>query len=164
MLLPTRKLPTIFSSDMLVPSKTFYGWDLQESDWFGCCIYYGTLKGLLDGVKQPARIVCGGDVNASDKNISPTVIDFGVDMNAFLPLISCKMTFSARCCHASDVLISNRSLPSGKLLALYCFATDSRLIRQVKNRTSYGGLVINGCLMHLANHELSFGGVGNSGK
>jgi acyl-CoA reductase-like NAD-dependent aldehyde dehydrogenase len=33
---------------------------------------------------------------------------------------------------------------------------------QVKQRTTSGGLVINDCLMHLANHELPFGGVGTS--
>merc|ERR1712039_953575 len=47
--------------------------------------------------------------------------------------------------------------------ALYCYARDNAVIDTVSRRTTSGGLVINDSLMHLANSELPFGGVGKSG-
>jgi acyl-CoA reductase-like NAD-dependent aldehyde dehydrogenase len=42
-------------------------------------------------------------------------------------------------------------------------STDRRVIDTVRRRTTSGGLCINDNAMHLANHELPFGGVGRSG-
>jgi aldehyde dehydrogenase (NAD+) len=122
---------------------------------------------LLDASKS--KIVCGGKSDASDRYIEPTVMDFGSDIEAFSrseimqdeifgPLLPC-----VRFRDLETVIQFIRRLNTGKPLALYCFATNAKVIKQVKNRTTSGGLVINDCLMHLANHELPFGGVGNSG-
>ena len=47
--------------------------------------------------------------------------------------------------------------------ALCVRSTDRRVIDTVRRRTTSGGLCINDNAMHLANHELPFGGVGRSG-
>lgn len=48
-------------------------------------------------------------------------------------------------------------------LALYLFDNDSRRISWVLRATHAGGVTINDCIMHIAQDELPFGGVGASG-
>ncbi|MBX2994611.1 MAG: aldehyde dehydrogenase family protein [Bdellovibrionaceae bacterium] len=51
-----------------------------------------------------------------------------------------------------------------KPLALYLFSKDKRTQERILRETTSGGLVINDVLVHLANPELPFGGVGTSGQ
>ena len=48
-------------------------------------------------------------------------------------------------------------------LALYCFATDSSSIDKVLKQTVSGGVTINDTILHIAQDNLPFGGVGPSG-
>ena len=48
-------------------------------------------------------------------------------------------------------------------LALYVFGEDNDVIEYVRNYTVSGGVAVNEVIMHVAQHELPFGGVGHSG-
>ncbi|HLA36657.1 MAG TPA: coniferyl aldehyde dehydrogenase [Rhodocyclaceae bacterium] len=48
-------------------------------------------------------------------------------------------------------------------LAFYPFSNDTALIEKLLNRVMSGGVSVNDGLMHVAQHELPFGGVGESG-
>lgn len=48
-------------------------------------------------------------------------------------------------------------------LALYLFSNDRKLQQHVLDHTLSGGVTVNDCLMHLAQHDMPFGGVGESG-
>lgn len=48
-------------------------------------------------------------------------------------------------------------------LALYVFGDNNSEIDRVRNHTVSGGLCINEVIMHVAQHDLPFGGVGHSG-
>ena len=48
-------------------------------------------------------------------------------------------------------------------LALYVFGDNNRDIDKVRTNTVSGGLCINEVIMHVAQHDLPFGGVGDSG-
>ena len=48
-------------------------------------------------------------------------------------------------------------------LALYFFGTDSELQRRVLERTTSGGVLVNDTILHYAQDDLSFGGIGPSG-
>lgn len=48
-------------------------------------------------------------------------------------------------------------------LALYLFSNDRELADQVIGGTRSGGVTINDCAMHVAQHDVPFGGIGNSG-
>ena len=50
-----------------------------------------------------------------------------------------------------------------KPLALYLFTNDKALQERVILNTLSGGVSINDCVLHAAQHDLPFGGVGNSG-
>jgi coniferyl-aldehyde dehydrogenase len=48
-------------------------------------------------------------------------------------------------------------------LALYYFDDDARRVSDLLRRTLSGGVTINDCVFHLGQHNLPFGGVGQSG-
>ena len=48
-------------------------------------------------------------------------------------------------------------------LAFYPFSNDKRLIHDLINRVMSGGVTVNDSLLHTAQHDLPFGGVGDSG-
>ncbi len=48
-------------------------------------------------------------------------------------------------------------------LALYLFTNDGKLSDRVIRNTRSGGVCINDCAMHAAQHDMPFGGTGNSG-
>ena len=50
-----------------------------------------------------------------------------------------------------------------KPLALYLFTRNANVEDEVLARTSSGGVCVNGTILHIANPELPFGGVGESG-
>jgi aldehyde dehydrogenase (NAD+) len=60
-----------------------------------------------------------------------------------------------------EALAQIRSRP--KPLALYVFAGNDAVVEQVLRGTSAGGSCVNNAVVHLANPELPFGGVGHSG-
>ncbi len=51
----------------------------------------------------------------------------------------------------------------GHPLALYAFSKSRRWIANILDRTQSGGVTVNGTMLHLANDNLPFGGVGASG-
>ena len=50
-----------------------------------------------------------------------------------------------------------------KPLAVYLFSTNRKKQKLVLNNTSSGGCLMNDVLLHIANKNLPFGGVGESG-
>ncbi|AXO79072.1 aldehyde dehydrogenase [Olleya aquimaris] len=111
-------------------------------------------------VNQKCKI--GGQTNAKDLYIAPTIIDepkldsevmkdeiFG----PILPVVSYQ-----------DVSDLDRIILSyNKPLSLYVFSTNSAKAKQLIKKYSFGGGCINDTIVHFANHRLPFGGVGNSG-
>lgn len=148
----------------------FYSADPKSTEFFGRLINNKAFERLADLVeKGKGNIKFGGAVDAADRYIEPTVFDFGTDMKAFAehPLMQDELFGPllpvVRYSNLEDVITFVRRLPTGKPLALYCYSRDNSVIKAISERTTSGGLNINDCVMHLANHELPFGGVGESG-
>lgn len=57
----------------------------------------------------------------------------------------------------------NRVNASGRPLALYAFSKHRQWIANILDQTLSGGVTVNGTMLHLANENLPFGGVGSSG-
>ncbi len=60
---------------------------------------------------------------------------------------------------AAVAFVAERPRP----LALYCYTDDRRIERAVLARTISGGVTVNGTILHCAQPDLPFGGVGASG-
>lgn len=113
------------------------------------------------GYISDGRVVVGGRVDAKDRYIEPTLLDdVSVDsavmqneiFGPVLPMVDVENIDEA------IAFINSREKP----LALYVFAEKS-VARRVIDLTSSGGGCINDTIMHIANENMPFGGVGNSG-
>ncbi|MFP3906565.1 MAG: aldehyde dehydrogenase family protein [Acidimicrobiales bacterium] len=142
----------------------FYGDDPQTSGDYGRIIndrHLRRLQGLLDGGGFD-EIVVGGDVDAADRYVAPTVLR-GVAPDApvmgeeiFGPILPVLPVDSI-----DDAVRFVNEGP--KPLALYMFGEDDELVDQVVHETSSGGVCTNHTLMQFGVHDLPFGGVGESG-
>ena len=116
----------------------------------------------LSGLLAHGKLVCGGETDRSEKYIAPTVIDeikpdFPVMQDEIFGPILPVLTYE-NTGQAID-FISSREKP----LSMYIFSSDRKEINQLLQGTSAGGGCINDTIIHIANSNLPFGGVGNSG-
>lgn len=115
----------------------------------------------VSGYISEGRVRCGGNVVAEERYIEPTLLDeLTTDSHVMreeifgpiLPMVEIDDMDEA------ITFIRKREKP----LALYVFA-DKTTARYVIEHTSSGGACINDVIMHIANENMPFGGVGNSG-
>jgi len=141
--------------------EKFYGKDPSTSNDFGRIINSRHAQRIADLMKG-GKIEYGGEVDVSNRFISPTVIT-DVDIASklmqdeiFGPLLPILPIKSA---DAAIEFINSKPKP----LALYVFSQDKNVTDQLLNSTSSGGACVNECLLHNICRELPFGGVGESG-
>ena len=138
-----------------------HGEDPQKSEAFVRIInprHYKRIMQLVDTNK----IVIGGKNDESDLYISPTVMDnVSFDDNIMqeeifgpiLPIIEFEnLDWAIK-------MVKDRPKP----LALYVFTSKNKNRNKIFYEVSFGGGAVNDAVMHLANSNLPFGGVGNSG-
>lgn len=139
----------------------FYGARPQQSPDFGRIVSTRHLERLVSLI-EGSKIVVGGEHDPSERYLAPTLVDnvqwtdklmseeiFG----PILPFLAYE--------ELDDALDKIRSLP--KPLALYLFSTNTHHQDKVSTQVSFGGGCINDTIVHLGNHHLPFGGVGESG-
>ncbi|MCE5080410.1 aldehyde dehydrogenase [Staphylococcus epidermidis] len=141
----------------------FYGENIEKSPDFGRIVnqkHFNRLNDLIQIHKD--NVVFGGNSSKEDLYIEPTLLDNIPNDNKImkeeifgpiLPII----TYD----NFDEVLeiIQSKSKP----LSLYLFSEDENMTHRVVEELSFGGGAINDTLMHLANPNLPFGGVGSSG-
>lgn len=137
-----------------------YGSDVKTSNYYPRIITDEAFD-RLNGLLQQGKIVYGGQTDKAEKYISPTIVDEVLPehdsmqqeiFGPILPIISYNDISEA------IDFINKREKP----LALYYFGSPEKG-KQVLAQTTSGGACLNDTLMHIANHKLPFGGVGNSG-
>jgi len=139
----------------------YYGEDPQKSKEYGRIINHRHFKRLC-GLLDEEHIIAGGQVDEEDKYIAPTVMDnVNWDMpvmqeEIFGPILPILVYDKLE-----DAIATVNAHP--KPLALYVFSNNSSKVEQVLKQTSSGGAAVNDTLVHIANPELPFGGVGASG-
>lgn len=110
-----------------------------------------------------AKVLYGGDMDASERYIEPTLLDNPVLDSAvmteeiFGPVFP-MITIEGEFVDSVVDFVTSREKP----LALYYFGREQDGWEVVR-RTSSGGGCINDVIMHIANEHVAFGGVGNSG-
>lgn len=122
------------------------------------------LAGLVaDSVARGARVAFGGDANPAERYLAPTVL---TDVTPDMPVMGEELFGPVLPVLTFDEL--GRALSfvreRDKPLALYAFGRDAAFQNRVARETTSGGMVVNGTILHLLNHNLPFGGVGASGQ
>jgi len=139
-------------------TKTFYP---EGSSTVGHIInqkHYERLMSLIDIDK----VVLGGKHNKDTKYIEPTILDGVTEDDAImqeeifgplLPIITYK----------DEQTMINTLKTKDKPLALYVFTSRKNFAKQLIHTLSFGGGAINDTILHVANPNLPFGGIGKSG-
>ncbi len=141
--------------------KRQYGESPLDNPDYGKMInekHFDRVLGLIDADK----LVCGGSARRETLQIAPTVLDKVTFDDAVMqeeifgpvmPIIS----------YAATEEIYELLWERQKPLALYIFAEDKQLIKELTARLRYGGGCVNDTIIHLATSNMPFGGVGESG-
>ena len=138
-----------------------YGDDPAQSPDYGRIVNQRHVQ-RLTALLSSGRAVCGGTARPDDRFVAPTVlVDVALDSpvmqdEIFGPILPIVSVSSHR--DAIDII---RERP--KPLAMYAFTTRREVKRDLRDRTSSGGLVFGATLLHLSVPTLPFGGVGASG-
>ena len=132
--------------------------DPQKAKHFVRIVNDKALERLI-GYLKDGNIYHGGKYNREERYLSPTILtevspDAPVMQEEIFGPIFPVLTFK----EIDEVItfVTNREKP----LALYYFGTQGD---KVLRHTSSGGACVNDVIMHIVNHSVPFGGVGNSG-
>ncbi|MFP5490186.1 MAG: aldehyde dehydrogenase [Bacteriovoracia bacterium] len=156
-----KKLEASFLVEIKKAIEQFYSASPQQSPDFGRIVNERHFDRLVK-LMADAEIVCGGQHDRTERFIAPTILR-GVSENhpimqdeIFGPLLPI-MTYENF--DEAISFIKKRNKP----LALYLFTQNKDSEKKVLESVSFGGGCINDTVIHLANSELPFGGVGPSG-
>lgn len=142
--------------------KEFYGDDPKQSDDY-CRIVNERHHQRLAPLLKSGEAYVGGQVDEADRYIAPTVLrnvskDSAVmEDEIFGPILP---VLSVSGIDEAIEFVNSRPKP----LALYMFSSDKQAQEKVIRSTSSGGVSVNHIMMHVANTNLPFGGVGPSGQ
>lgn len=138
--------------------ETLFGKNPQQSEYLARMITHQAFDRVASYLEQ-GKVVFGGATDREDKFISPTLMD-QIDITApimedeifgpILPILSFTKIEEA------INLINVKEKP----LAYYYFGSQSKALLMANTS---GGACINDTILHISNHNLPFGGVGNSG-
>jgi aldehyde dehydrogenase (NAD+) len=115
-----------------------------------------------DALAKGARVAAGGTLEAADRTIHPTLLtDVTPDMlimqeEIFGPIVPV-MTYEKL--DDAIAFVAGR----GKPLALYIYSNTPDNVERILQRTSSGGVTVNGFFSHYLENHLPFGGVNQSG-
>ncbi|HOO85853.1 MAG TPA: aldehyde dehydrogenase [Prolixibacteraceae bacterium] len=138
----------------------FFGTNIKESKYYPRIVNEKAMQ-RLEKLMQHGQIVFGGETDPKERYISPTIIDniepdFPIMQEEIFGPILPVMEFD-NINKVYEYINQNE-----KPLAFYYFGKNSHASKVLAHTTS-GGACINDTLMHITNHKLPFGGVGNSG-
>lgn len=141
--------------------QSFYGEQIKKNFDYGRIVnkkHFERLTNLIDTDK----VKFGGEVDLSERYIAPTILepvywtDAIMKEEIFGPLMPI-MDFT-------DIdQVINKIKEEPKPLALYLFSKNKHTAKKVFKSCSFGGGCLNDTIVHLAEANLPFGGVGNSG-
>ncbi|WP_252315362.1 aldehyde dehydrogenase [Sinobaca sp. H24] len=159
--LVAEEMQTALVARLKTKIRHFYGDNPQVSPDLGRVVndkHWQRLEKLLD----PEKVVHGGSTDQTDLYIEPTLMT-GVTMEdavmqeeVFGPILP---ILTYRNLHEAVNIVRSFDKP----LALYLFTNNPTVEEHILSTLSFGGGSVNDTILHLANPNLPFGGVGNSG-
>lgn len=138
-----------------------YGEDPARSPDYGRIVNQRQLD-RLTGLLDSGQVVLGGQVDAAERYLAPTILDQVVwsdpvmQAEIFGPILPI-LTYSDL--NGAIAQINERPKP----LALYLFSQDQAVQDRVLQAVSSGGVCVNDTVMQVGIRDLPFGGVGESG-
>lgn len=139
-----------------------YGHDASLSPDLGRIVnaqHHRRIVELID----PDKVVVGGQYNAADRYIAPTVLkNVTVNDRVMTEEIFGPVLPVLEYTHFDEIYDIVSKLPQHPL-ACYIFSQSNAVQQELISRIQFGGGCVNHCVQHIINNNLPFGGVGNSG-
>ncbi|NML22419.1 aldehyde dehydrogenase family protein [Pseudoflavitalea sp. G-6-1-2] len=143
--------------------RNFFGTTVQDSADYGRIINLQRFNALVSLLKNSSgEVVTGGGYDPAHLFIAPTIIrnvspdDVVMQEEIFGPLLP---IISFRTREEAMGIVDQHANP----LAFYLFTTNKQTEEQWLQSKAFGNGCINNTIMHLANSNLPFGGIGQSG-
>lgn len=142
----------------------FYGKNLQDNSDYGRIVQGSAIDRFIQLIDENQQyLIYGGEYDQNTRFVAPSLFDIGLNREnslmkeeLFGPLLPI-CTYQ----HLDDAI---RFVKEGeKPLAVYLFSDDRAAQKRVLHEISFGGGGINQTILHIANDDLPFGGVGASG-
>ena len=138
-----------------------FGKDIKSSPDYPRVVNSASLSRLSEYLNY-GKIYYGGKIDKNDLYMEPTILtNVDVDSNVMTEEIFGPILPVIEFENIKDIInfINAREKP----LALYYFSENKVNINNILKCTTSGGVTINDTVIHVANGNLPFGGVGNSG-
>ena len=138
-----------------------FGTEVKNSPDYSRVINTASLNRLKEYLND-GEIYYGGNFDITELYMEPTILtNVDVDSNVMTEEIFGPILPVIEFDNIQDIIsfINKREKP----LALYYFSENKKSINNILRCTTSGGVTINDTVIHVANGNLPFGGVGNSG-
>lgn len=156
-----KSVKTQFISSLIKHINKFYGTDPENNKEYPKIINEQHFNRLVNLIENAGEVI-GGKYNAETHQIAPAIIDNCTwDSKVMQEEIFGPIFPVIEFDNIKDIAKQINSRP--KPLALYLFTNSKAAENYITNHVFYGGGCINDTIVHLANINLPFGGVGNSG-
>ncbi|XP_037953805.1 aldehyde dehydrogenase family 3 member B1 isoform X1 [Teleopsis dalmanni] len=142
--------------------KEWYGDNIKASPDLTRIINQNNFQRLLGLMKSSGKIAVGGDSDASERFIEPTIL---IDVKPEDPIMTEEIfgpilpIFTVENAYDAIKFINSRDKP----LVVYVFSKTNSTIKEFMKNTTSGGFSSNETIMHCGVDTLPFGGVGFSG-
>ncbi|ALR99942.1 aldehyde dehydrogenase [Enterococcus silesiacus] len=142
----------------------FYGENIQDNSDYGRIVQGSAMARFIQLIDENQQhLIYGGEYDQKTRFIAPSLFDIDLSREnslmqeeLFGPLLPI--------CTYQQLDDAIRFVKEGeKPLALYLFSDDRAVQKQILREISFGGGGINQTILHVANDDLPFGGVGASG-
>ncbi|MEI5995080.1 aldehyde dehydrogenase family protein [Candidatus Enterococcus mansonii] len=155
--------------DRLIPALKekiieFYGESIENNPDYGRIVQGGAINKFIQLIDENRQyLIYGGEYDQKSRFVAPSLFDIGLtrenslmEEELFGPLLPI--------CTYQKLSEAITFVKEGeKPLALYLFSEDRVIQKQLLQEISFGGGGINQTILHVANDDLPFGGVGASG-
>ncbi|WP_086313805.1 aldehyde dehydrogenase (NAD+) [Enterococcus sp. 7F3_DIV0205] len=144
--------------------REFYGKEIQENLDYGRIVQGDATNKFSQLINENRQfLIYGGEYDLETRFVAPSLFDIGLSREnslmkeeLFGPLLPI-CTYQ----HLDEAI--NFVKDGEKPLALYLFSDDREVQKKILHEISFGGGGINQTILHVANDDLPFGGVGASG-
>ncbi|XP_037827803.1 aldehyde dehydrogenase, dimeric NADP-preferring isoform X1 [Lucilia sericata] len=157
----SKEIQEQFIKEAKIILKEWYGDNIKDSPDLSRIINKTNFDRLV-GLMKHGKIAIGGNHNAAERFIEPTVI---VDVKPEDPVMQSEIfgpilpIINVESAYEAIKFINSREKP----LVVYVFSKSQKLVQEFVDNTQSGGFCSNDTIMHVGVDVLPFGGVGSSG-
>ncbi|XP_046810910.1 aldehyde dehydrogenase, dimeric NADP-preferring isoform X2 [Lucilia cuprina] len=157
----SKEIQEQFIKEAKIILKEWYGDNIKDSPDLSRIINKTNFDRLV-GLMKHGKIAIGGNHNAAERFIEPTVI---VDVKPEDPVMQSEIfgpilpIINVESAYEAIKFINSREKP----LVVYVFSKSQKLVQEFIDNTQSGGFCSNDTIMHVGVDVLPFGGVGSSG-